>query len=68
MGIRVPPGVPLRPLLWQGFLLFPVEPESLGAFVGPRLGREVSGPDVIEVHHENRLDGASPQLSSLYRW
>ena len=45
----------LRPLLWRGFLLSPAEFESSCAVVGPRLGREVSSPDVIESSDE-RVD------------
>ena len=39
-------------LLRRGFLLSPAELDSPCAFVGPRLGREVSGPDVIESSDE----------------
>jgi hypothetical protein len=39
----------LGPLLWRGFLLSGAEFESSCVVVGPRLGREVSSPDVIEL-------------------
>ncbi len=55
LGIRVPPGVPAEPLRERGFLLSPCEVDSLCEFVGPRMGREVSGPDVIESSDE-RVD------------
>ena len=58
---RVPPGVLLRPLLWRGFLLSPAEFESSCAFVGPRLGREVSSPDVIQPSDE-RVDVGGEQM------
>ena len=61
MGVRVPSGVLLEPLPWQGFLLSAAEFESSCALVGPRLGREVSGPDVIESFDE-RVDVGGEQV------
>ena len=52
LGIRVPPGVLLRPLLWRGFLLSPAEFDASRLVSRPRLGREVSSPDVIESSDE----------------
>jgi hypothetical protein len=52
LGIRVLPGVLKKPPLRWG-LSSPAEFDAPVAFVGPRLGREVSSPDTVQPSDES---------------